>query len=467
MILRVETPAGCLAEWAYVLRVLLGEFLGLQYEHVVTDGGEVRITRLDGRSGVLRCPDVFLRHASGAWLDPSTLPKEPLARCDTPLALRSVNDQPLIVLYGNADCAKWSGSVAPGDVALNVDVFGGAFFALTRYEEVAGAQTGQHGWFPAAAALAVRERYLDRPIVNEYVELLWTGLRHLWPELRRKSREYRVLVTHDVDWPSCNVGRGIAGMVKTLAGDVLVRRDAGVLAKRALSAAGVLRGNRDCDVCNTFDFVMTESERRGLRSAFYFITGHSAGFIDGLYEIGDPWVRRLLRSIHARGHEIGIHPSYNTLLDANRTRAEYEALRQVCREEGIEQPVWGGRQHYLRWRAGETWRHWDEAGLGYDSTVGHAERLGFRSGTCYEYPAYDVLRRRPLCVRERPLVAMEVSALDIMRLSFDETRDEMIRLSRVCRRYAGDFTLLWHNNRIVTRAERQTYLDVLDGAVAA
>ena len=68
---------------------------------------------------------------------------------------------------------------------LDLDVFGVPFFTLTRYEEVAdaGARKDRYGRFPATASLAHRAGFLDRPIADEYAEVLGAALRRVWPGL--------------------------------------------------------------------------------------------------------------------------------------------------------------------------------------------------------------------------------------------------------------------------------------------
>jgi hypothetical protein len=75
---------------------------------------------------------------------------------------------------------------------------------------------------------------------------------------------------------------------------------------------------------------------------------------------------------------------------------------------------------------------------------------------------FDVAARRALRVRERPLVAMEVSLLDHSRLGVSGAREELRALKRACERHGGDFTLLWHNSRLVSPRERRLYEDALD-----
>ena len=87
-----------------------------------------------------------------------------------------------------------------------------------------------------------------------------------------------------------------------------------------------------------------------------------------------------------RGHEVGFHAGFGTFRDAERTAEEFARLRGIAEREGVRQDRWGGRQHYLEWANPDTWRNWDEAGLDYDCTLAFSEAVGFRTGTCHEYP---------------------------------------------------------------------------------
>ena len=176
--------------------------------------------------------------------------------------------------------------------------------------------------------------------------------------------------------------------------------------------------------------------------------------------IGDPWIRKLLRRIHDRGHEIGFHGSYDSFDRPDTIKAERDRLSAILVNEGIDQPVVGGRQHYLRFRNPTTWAAWDEAGLAYDSTLGFSERPAFRCGTCREYPLFDVVRRRRLALRERPLALMDSAILSSR--AYDEAVARVRRVKGICRLFGGDFTLLWHNSRLGTRYERDLYAEVLD-----
>jgi peptidoglycan/xylan/chitin deacetylase (PgdA/CDA1 family) len=212
----------------------------------------------------------------------------------------------------------------------------------------------------------------------------------------------------------------------------------------------------------TFDAYMDACEEASLKATFYFIADHTGGDVDGNYRLSDSYIRNLLSTIHARGHEIGLHPSYHTYLDEAQLGHEFSALREACEQLGIRQDHWSGRQHYLRWHP-TTARNFARVGLDSDATLTFAARAGFRAGVCYEYPAFDLETRRPLRLAVRPLVVMDVSMLGehYMALSPKAAHATLSRLRANCHAFAGDFSVLWHNSSLNTPEEWQLFRSCL------
>lgn len=453
----VRHPPSWLAERQYAVDVVLGEFLGLPYTLETHADQGVEITMDDDGSGrcLLVADDLFARPETDR-LKKESLPPEIPATCDLAAigADAVLVSQTLPVVYGKPCVDSAYIRTSPTSVEMNIDIFGTAFFLLSRYEEAVHTERDRHERFPSSRSLARRAGFLDRPLVNEYAELTWWALRRLWPRLSRVPREFRVLPSHDVDWPFSR-GLGVRTVLRSVAGDLVKRREAGLALRRARSF--VVRGarGRKADVYNTFDVLMDASEAAGIRSAFYFIADNSGGKIDGAYSLREPWIRDLLRRVDERGHEIGLHPSYHSFRDPDQVRREAQRLREACAEAGLEQASYGGRQHFLRWENPTTWQAWEDAGLSYDSTLGYPDRPGFRCGTCYEYPVFNVHTRRRLRLRERPLIVMEQAVLE--GRAFDEAVADLDELKRRCRLFGGDFAVLWHNSRLLSRAERAAY----------
>ncbi len=462
--LLVRHPDTYPAERAYVLELVLGELLGLQWSRQAESRADIEITApalADGHRLVLA--ESLFATPERDWLTERSLPARPLARWkpdETSVRLRLVDDT-LPVLYAKRLPNGGFFAESRGELAFGIDLFGSIFFQLSRYEEIAVTIRDEHGRFPASASLAHMEGFLERPLVNEYVEILWSTLSRLWPRLQRKQRSFAEHVSHDVDWPlypSISTGK----MAKAAIGRILrgPDRDLASVGLRAMRSRR--REDPAHDPYNTFDLIMDISEQRGLCSAFYFMAGRTDPRFDGTYSLSDPWVEGLIKRIHQRGHELGLHPSYDTFRDPAAIERERERLVRACARMDVEQAVWGGRQHFLRWENPTTWRGWEQAGLAYDSSLGFSRNPGFRCGICCEYPAFDLLARRRLQLRERPLIVMEMAAIDRSPPSDDMALKTIQRLRARTRMFDGDFTLLWHNSRLVSRRERGLYTASLD-----
>lgn len=431
------------------------DFLGINSEIIIEERKDVLIkenSNLDNR--VLRITDVLFQTPENKWLTQTSLPKQPLSVWDTTKTCSDVSlvSSKLPIIYGNEVSSNGLNKdylvETPDGLYLGLDIFGAAFFMLTRYEELVKPDRDKHDRFPATASLAYQEGFLNRPIINDHIEILWYCMKRLWPGLERKQRVFKVVISHDVDVPFAQAFTGIPRLVRNCGGDIIRRKSLSMAINRFNTWQEIKKGNYRQDLNYTFDSIMDISEQHNLKSAFYFKTACTNKTFDDNYSIDHSYIRQLLRDIHKRGHEIGLHPSYETYQNPEQMKTEFYKLRQVCDEEGIQQDCWGGRQHYLRWQGPITWRNWNEAGLNYDSTLSYADYAGFRCGVCYEFPVFDLEKRQILPLYELPLVAMENSVLgeQYMDLEGEEAMDYMHKLKQRCQHFDGNFTLLWHNS---------------------
>lgn len=449
----VRTPSGAQPERRYALEVVLGEWLGLTFQLVDEERRDVSIT-CGSADGELLLPEVFFSTDFSQLPRRECLPSEPLPTwfVDDELQSLPLVDRRLPVLFGR-ECAPGTFlRSAEGRVELGLDVFGSTFFMLSRYEEAVPGSRDEHDRFPPHESLAERGGFADRPIINEYVEVLWRLMRRLWPRLERGSRAFRFLPTHDVDRAFCREQSPFR-LLARLGLDVMSRRDLELAARRILAYRRGPGSGPDHDLCDTYSILMELSEAAGTASAFHFF----GELTDAGYAPSDPPIRKLFRMIGERGHHVALHASYDATRDAAVIQRQFDALRSACEAEGVREEAWGSRHHYLRWETPVTWQALDDAGLCYDSTLCFSAGAGFRAGCCHEFPVFNVLSRRTLTLRERPLIAMEVALLDRLGLTHGETLEYLTMLRDRCKLFAGDFTLLWHNSRLQTRADREAY----------
>jgi len=462
--LLVSHPPGYSEERKYALKVIFEELLGLTYEcheSSIENKVEVRLTDAP-EQGFVSWQDVLFQTPGDKWLTVDSLPQSPLPRWRAERDLPEVTlTQPVIpVIYGRQiEGREWFLSKGNG-IELGLDIAGSVFFMLTRYEEAVLGERDTHNRFPAKASLAYSEGLLERPIVDEYVEILWACMKRIWPGLKRKERQYCVFLSHDVDQPLGAVNKSWLAVIKSATGDVFKRRDLRLSLRRLIAR---VKRNPEIDPYNTFEFILDTSERYGLKSTFFFKAGSSHHEYDMDYSLDDPWIKKLVRTIHERGHEIGLHPSYETYNHYERLGLEYKNFRRVMDELRIVQSQWGARQHCLRWENPITWQIYEDLGLDYDATLGFADHAGFRCGTCHEFPAFNLKARKTLRLRERPLIVMDTTLLGehYMALKPDEAFEKVVHLSEICRRYNGTFSLLWHNTSLLQSWQRELYLRIV------
>jgi hypothetical protein len=96
-----------------------------------------------------------------------------------------------------------------------------------------------------------------------------------------------------------------------------------------------------------------------------------------------------------------------------------------------------------------TWNIQESAGFEYDTTLGYSRQVGFRSGICFPYHAYDVLNEKkhelieiPLVVSDEPLSRLK--DLKIATKKIEEFLQEVKRSINIVKRYNGCMVVLWH-----------------------
>lgn len=331
---------------------------------------------------------------------------------------------------------------------IGYDILGLTYWMLTRQEEVGRTDLDRHGRFPATASHAYKHDYLERPIVDEWLHVLGQVIARTWPGIELTQHRFSIKVSHDVDSPSLYAFKPWKTIARMMAGHALKRRDLHAFC----TAPWIKLASKDklhsADPYNTFDWLMDVSEAHNLTSAFYFICGRTSA-MDADYDPEHPIIRTLMRRIHERGHEIGLHPSYGSYKKPELIAQETRRLRAVLAEENIQQSAIGGRMHYLRWEQPTTLQAWNDAGMAYDTTLGYADRPGFRCGTCFEYPAFNSQSQQTLSLRIRPLIAMECTVIDDVYLGLGNTQnaeERFIKLKGTCCKLSGCFTILWHNS---------------------
>ena len=432
---------------SYAVATLLGDWLGLPFQLRF----DPKITSdwvLNCAGKLLTLPDLVLANEF-EWKNPQ--PK----RWQIPAELQDagVVEFSIPVLFHREGDPDFK--ISPASASWNCDVFGAAAALLTRLEENSGGNFDERGRFIGAESHAARFGYLDRPLLDEYSNLLAALLRRLDPALNPSPPQFRIELSHDVDHPfryrtvnpATAVGRGF--------------KDAGIAG--ALRAVGSWTGWIKSDPYDTFNWLFKCAEDRELRSTLYFIA-KAGSVLDGTGTLERAAVRKILVSAVERGHRAGLHGSYRSYDDCSLLRQEKtileKAIPAVSSDGGIP-----ARQHYLRWRPA-TMKHLADVGFLEDGTLGYQDRPGFRAGTARKFRWFDRTSKITTGLFEQPLVLMDATLLSPGYLNLggahSAAADLAVLIKNRCRKAGGVFSLLWHNNNAVTEPQRRLLSQILD-----
>ncbi|GCD09725.1 polysaccharide deacetylase family protein [Clostridium tagluense] len=328
-------------------------------------------------------------------------------------------------------------------IETNIDIISDIFFMLTRYEEVVNTKAYENerfNRFPASDSLAFKNDFLDRPIVNEHIDLLWSWIDSFNLGYKRKNwwgdKDIVACLTHDVD--SIQKYKKFKNIIRPTASLIIKH-------KKPLKAidnfVNYFKGYKK-DPFYTFDYIINLEKYYDFKSSFYFMSGGNSE-VDNFYNIKDTKVIKLIEQVENEGFEAGYHCSFNSYNNFEMLMEEKEKLDNIFNIKS-----YGCRQHFLRFKAPYTWRNQEKAGLLYDTTLSFADAEGFRCGTCFPFKPYDLLENRILDIWEIPLVVMEGSLQNPNYRAYTSVKglEETKKLIDVVKKHKGVFTMLYHNS---------------------
>ena len=373
-------------------------------------------------------------------------------------------DSVLIPAPGLRSTDKPLVNMSSDSATLNYDVIGLSFWALNRLEEYGAVVKDKFDRFPASASHAARHGYIDRPIVDEWIEIVRQIIARVWSPSCCVIPNFSVCVSHDIDRPGRYALQPLPTLLRRSLSDLVARTEVRKLIRIPQIYISGRRQLHADDPWNTFDWLMSTSEGLGIKSTFYLICGTSNRKYDAHYACSDPSITQLIKKIAARHHKIGLHPSFECYKNQGLMRSESECLLRACKNLDIDVAEWGVRMHYLRWSVENTPGFIESIGASYDSTLTYPDKAGFRCGTCHGYSFFSISENRTLRLRIKPLVAMESAVLFNERGESERHVQAFASLKALkdrCRSVRGQFTMLWHNSELETEDLKELYRNVL------
>lgn len=458
--LRIYYPRGRDQCWQWIFDVIFNDWLGVSYRLFPHDESDYVRIEMDGR--VLSIKSVFLCLAQEKWLKPTSLPSSTLLEWELPRCLKSTGrpSRKIPLIFGEG----FINFDDIGNAELGIDIFGAAFFMLSRYEELVFKNSDQHDRYIGSLSFAYKANIIDRPIVDEYIEILWSAMTSVWPAISKKNQASRIIVSCDVDEPYERWIKSSWDAAKGVAGALVKRRSFPIAWRRIKNAFFSKAGNYAFDPNWNFDWYMDLCDFYGHKAYFYFIATPGKTVVDAAYSLDEPRILSLLKEIDRRGHFIGLHGSYYTYKNADLLKKERELLKKACETAGVLQEITHCRQHFLRWRAEITPDYLDRAGFSFDSSGGYSDIAGFRFGSAKEFRMWSWIENSPLTIKQSPLIMMEGSVIASSNMGYGLTlaaSDVMDKLKVNALEYGGNFVCLWHNSSLHSREEKEMFKKII------
>jgi len=329
------------------------------------------------------------------------------------------------------------------------DIFGAAFWLLSRYEEYLPHKADEENRFHFKSGLAYQYDFLHKPLVNIWLEAFRKELLKQFPLLEFNKREYRFLSTIDID----NVYKyKHKGFVRTIAGFV----SDGTLEKMKQRLRIIL--GREQDPFDCYEFLIKTHRELRIDAIYFFLLG-DYGPNDKNHSALDLRFQSLIKHL-ADYSMVGIHPSYGSNNNLRQLKTEVSRLGNITHKL-----ITKTRQHFSMLRFPQTYKDLLQAGMTADYSMGYKNRNGFRASYCYPYKWYSLdiesvssLTIHSYCINDNTL--MSEAALN--KKTILETASPYID---EIKKYRGELITIFHNDNF-TSDIRQMYRELLLAARA-
>lgn len=333
------------------------------------------------------------------------------------------------------------------------DIFAAIFWMLSRYEEYLPFLPDEHGRFTPSESFLERNGLLDNPVVDRWILLFRSKLQQQFPDLQLKSETFEFQPTIDIDSPWSYLHKGL---VRNVGG---LLRDAAKFKFSAVAERILVLLRIKSDPFFTFGFINKVHDGLPLK---YFVLTAEHGRYDKSVNPHSKAFRKFVAQLTVT-HTVGLHPSYAASDNEQRFTTEKQQFESIV---GVE--CHSSRQHFLRIVLPKYYQMLNRLKISIDYSFGYAEKVGFRAGTSRQFRFFDLQNNTATNVVLQPLVAMDVTLRNYMKLSPEQAAGVLDNLMKTIRETNGLFTTLWHNQHFCQTDEWQpwdaVYLQMLGKA---
>lgn len=321
-------------------------------------------------------------------------------------------------------------------MTIDQDIILSSFWLLSRYEECFGFEDrDQHDRYKFSNSALGQD--LGKSLIHLYLKQLVLWIKEQYKvNIPFRSTNIEAVISHDIDIPyHFGTIRHVVSSTRGLLSKLAIAECSRYLTSYLKVISGIEKDRFD-----TFDYIMKAEGSRGIRSTWFILLCS-----DNLWGLDLRKYGKRLRSIIAAGHEIALHPGYDSYLSVVNRSEEKRAIEELC---GCI--IRGSRNHFLRFRIPESYQTLHESGLRYDSTLGFAEMEGFRAGFCSPFKPFNIWQRCTIDTIELPMSIMDGTFRDYQKLTPEEADVKIRSMIDHVAEIRGTIVFNWHNTFLLS-----------------
>lgn len=315
--------------------------------------------------------------------------------------------------------------------ALPFDIFSGAFYLLSRYEEYLPHVKDDMGRFTASESLGFKEGFLQQPVIDIWALRLKNVLLSFFPDLTFDfiNRKMSIHALVDASKPYAFAQKGFFRTGIGYISDIL-RGNWRTVITRSQVILGLKR-----DPLNTFKWIVNTARHSDFALTVFFMLGEGITFKDSM-NYHRKKLKYLIKYV-GDYKEIGLIFSYKNIAEPLALKAEKRHMESIT-NRNLESSMNAQLVVHLP----EIYRHLVELEVKNDYTMVFSDTPGFRAGTCTPFLFYDL----DFEIKTPLLIHPVVAHTNMFDAKYSNSKERLVeQLLRAVGDVGGNFAMIFTN----------------------
>ena len=310
------------------------------------------------------------------------------------------------------------------------DIFSASFYLISRYEEYLPHLKDAYGRFTKEESLAFKQGFLQQPVVDIWAYKFKEALKNKFPNYEFETRKFSIHPVIDVPVAYYFKNKGLLRTFGETLSDLFSFRF-----KFIYDRFSVLFGFKK-DPYDNFKWIINRQKICKTKFNVFFLIGDYTTY-DKNISINKKQFVSLIKSV-ADYCTVGIKASYMALDSMAILKSEKRLMDGV-----VNTLTTAARSSFSKVNLPNTYRNYIDLEIYSDFTMGYADTIGFRAGTCTPFLFYDLDYEIQTPLKIHPYQLMDFALLK--HSSLLDKKETLLKAILEVQKVNGSFTFIFHN----------------------